>query len=1196
MRSSLARTPMQCSYGPGCRADTLHPTLSHSRRDQRRPLRTPAAVFPVRCVLCCAVLCSGVFSRSSVHRLRTSLARLRLVAEWVPSVEMGTVTELDDADGHLVFLFLGLSVLLGLLTRQLVVHYRLPVPYEVVVLVVGVLLGLVQLSGSSDDVVRSVSLLSHIEPALLLYVFLPILLFESAFSVNYRTLSIVLAPTLLMALPGVLIIALLTGGLIYASFPYSWDWAACMLLGSILSATDPVSTVAILKDVGAFDQVTTIIEAESLLNDGVAFVLYTLVLHILLASSSSQLTAEAAGEAVSVPAEIADFIRKSVLGPVFGWSFAVVSSFTLSFVTHHTAVEVTGTVLCAYLCYLLADSYMGSSAVLSLVVFGLFMGRWRNASLSPPIHHALHHIWTWLVYVANTLLFLLSGVIVCRALFVLPSGVGTASDFGYLALLYLILQLTRAAAVAIVYPLCRLCGYRLSWREAVMLSWSGLRGTISLMLALMTAMEAGLDRETGDRMLFHTAGVVLLTNVINGSVSRLLVKKLRLNEDSVEDKRLGQLALRKLRASFGAAERTHCHTDSGAAASSLSHNGEPADHALLLPLPAAPPSLSSASELHLHALLPPSITAAPNPFSAYPSFTDVHVQQQKQQQHLQWAPALCIRCLDVLKQHYLERYERGYLGVHSFDLLTAACDTGMDKGQFSAFTSSVHAGLAVPWYLMRGYEAGLTRRVPALHHLLRRQLYKHHTLVLATLDALLLSMPHCRSVVRLLECLDDMDDTACSSMTAVIDAYQHVLQRSLAATRRAYPQVDRSVAQRTSAVDRILFGYRQADQLRTAGLLTKKQLEDIEDELQSQMQAVERTQRSLPHCDGWATDVSAVPFLRSASEKQRKAAVRQLGRFRLFQSGDVLCRADEQAEGAFVLLRGVAEMKRRSGSGSVQVSQIASVQVASPGSISSGSAPVSTSTESEETTGCAVNLMPAMLGLPAACTCTALTVVEALHFTQPALRSVATVLSTERSLWEQVAQEAIAHFFSTRISLPSAASPEHAPNEDELRRAFVRHCHMLHSADVARLRRLPHTAALTHMLLLRGDVQLTTAATETAAADTPSSHRAHCCQAPALLQLGISDAPVDIEPSSDALCLAWNERTLMDDISSATPAGTGRSDKEKERESGKAEADQADGQSVDEDDEEEKGVELAILVSSSLLTTAGSMSDADDLV
>lgn len=109
----------------------------------------------------------------------------------------------------------------------------------------------------------------------------------------------------------------------------------------------------------------------------------------------------------------------------------------------------------------------------------------------------------------------------------------------------------------------------------------------------------------------------------------------------------------------------------------------------------------------------------------------------------------------------------------------------------------------------------------------------------------------------------------------------------------------------------------------------------------------------------------------------------------------------------------------------------------------------------------------------------------------------------------------------------------------------------------------------------------------------------HHLQAPALLQLSSSDTLIDIEPSADVLCIAWNQTTLMDHASSQAHAEIGKSDTEADRETKPVRfvpADRLD----DEDDEKgglkEEGVELALLVSSSLLTTAGSMSDADDLV
>ena len=197
---------------------------------------------------------------------------------------MGT----DDVDGHLVILFIALSILLGLITRHCCQLYRLPVPYEVLILTVGAVFGLLlfadNASHDADDVVTSLHLAASLDPNLLLFCFLPILLFDSAFSINFHTLRTVIAPTLLLAIPGVVVVALLTGCLIFLLFPASYGFSLLqsLLLGSLLAATDPVSTVAILKELGAFEQVTTIIEAESLLNDGVAFVLYELFLDILL--------------------------------------------------------------------------------------------------------------------------------------------------------------------------------------------------------------------------------------------------------------------------------------------------------------------------------------------------------------------------------------------------------------------------------------------------------------------------------------------------------------------------------------------------------------------------------------------------------------------------------------------------------------------------------------------------------------------------------------------------------------------------------------------------------------------------------------------------------------------------------------------------------------------------------------------------
>ena len=452
--------------------------------------------------------------------------------------------------GQLVLLFLTTVSLAGLFIHEALRRYRIPLPYEVAILCFGLILGLLLLADTGSegvDLMQSVQLFASLNPNVVLFCFLPLLLFDSAFSINFHTLYTVAAPTFLLAGPGLLLITAFTSALIYGCFPYGWSFLTCLLLGSLLAATDPVSTVAILKQANAHHEISTIVEAESFFNDGVAYICYSLSLHLAMAAGGEVNRAPPGvlgSGGLNVGSEIGDLIRQSVGGPFFGWLFALVAVFLLGRVPHIMAVEVSATVTAAYLCYLLSTANVGASGILSLVVFGLFMGKWRNHGISPSVHRALSPVWHWLVFIANTVLFAIVGVIICRALFV-SSGV-QFRDFGYCILLYLVLQVTRIAAIVCLFPFSRLLGYSLSLSEVVMLCAAGLRGAVSLMLALLTSLEQGIPTGASSKMVFHTAGIVLLTNVVNGTSTMWLVHKLRLNEEALEDRLLQREVMRQL--------------------------------------------------------------------------------------------------------------------------------------------------------------------------------------------------------------------------------------------------------------------------------------------------------------------------------------------------------------------------------------------------------------------------------------------------------------------------------------------------------------------------------------------------------------------------------------------------------------------------------------------------------------------------
>ena len=167
---------------------------------------------------------------------------------------------------------------------------------------------------------------------------------------------------------------------------------------------------------------------------------------------------------------------------------------------------------------------------------------------------------------------------------------------------------------------------------------------------------------------------------------------------------------------------------------------------------------------------------------AYPFFSDVDQRARRSNgysNHLQWEVPICIRCLSVLKLEYQRLYERAYLGVYSFDLMTAACDLAMDKGQFSAFASAINDGLRVPWYVVWDYEMKLAKHVPAAHEWIRRPLYNHHTRVFEITLTVLMSLPHCNFVIQAFRSVDGVDENIRASMIEVIEMYQHILQTSL---------------------------------------------------------------------------------------------------------------------------------------------------------------------------------------------------------------------------------------------------------------------------------------------------------------------------------------------------------------------------------------------------------------------------------
>jgi NhaP-type Na+/H+ or K+/H+ antiporter len=186
-----------------------------------------------------------------------------------------------------VILFLSFSVLAACLCKIIlskVLKDKIPVPFTVTVLILGFVIGLIvtHLKHINNNFQRGEIELSEIHPHLIYYIFLPLLIFDSSFNGHFHLVKHQLLSAILLAGPGILISTGIIAICSICLLPYNWSWLFGLLFGSILSATDPVAVVALLHDSGASKSLASLIDSESLLNDGSAFVIFLIFKNIIV--------------------------------------------------------------------------------------------------------------------------------------------------------------------------------------------------------------------------------------------------------------------------------------------------------------------------------------------------------------------------------------------------------------------------------------------------------------------------------------------------------------------------------------------------------------------------------------------------------------------------------------------------------------------------------------------------------------------------------------------------------------------------------------------------------------------------------------------------------------------------------------------------------------------------------------------------
>jgi CPA1 family monovalent cation:H+ antiporter len=376
-----------------------------------------------------------------------------------------------------------------------IVAWRFGLPYAAVLVVGGLLL-------EETHVVA----LPQLEPRVLLFIFLPPLLFDAAFRIDDVQLRRLVKPVLWLAVPGTLATAAIVCGILYLVLGIPLP--AALLFGSIVSATDPVAVVAIFSNLNAPRRLAVLMEGESLINDGVAITLYTAALGLATSGGAD------------VPGALGLFIREVAGGVGIGVIMALVFSWLTAMVDDHM-IEMTLSTALAYGSYLAAQQ-VGASGALACVAAGLIHGSYgRQVGMSERTRHLLDDLWEYSGFVVNALVFLLVGFTSNVASLLAASG---AVLVGILSVLF-----SRVLVIAVPPELARLIPrirVFVSPAERAVLIWGGLRGALTITLAL------ALPADIADRQLLidMAIGVVLFTLLVQGLTLGQLLKRTGLAE------------------------------------------------------------------------------------------------------------------------------------------------------------------------------------------------------------------------------------------------------------------------------------------------------------------------------------------------------------------------------------------------------------------------------------------------------------------------------------------------------------------------------------------------------------------------------------------------------------------------------------------------------------------------------------------
>ncbi|SHM47978.1 sodium/proton antiporter, CPA1 family [Roseovarius litoreus] len=408
---------------------------------------------------------------------------------------------------------------------------RLRLPYSVILAVLGTLIGVgaifflrTELTDALNPVAEAILGLP-IRSNVFLYVFLPTLLFQATFGMNLRRMLDDWVPILVLSVVAVVVATVTVG---YAlSWTSALPLAACLLIGAIVSTTDPSAVVSIFRSVSAPRRLARIIEGESLLNDAAAIALFGLFMGFVMLGVPDPKLSDA----------LAQFPVLVAGGVLTGWVTARIAVWMMAAFGRYELAQISISVALPYLAYIGAEQSVGASGVIAVVTAGITLNLTAPGRLPPQAWANMREVWGLLAHWAGALIFILAALLIPRLLEEVR-----LSDFALVGVV--ILAATAARAVILFGLLPLLSRLRVSpvverpYRAAIL--WGGLRGAVTLALALAVTesfrVPDGIQRVVG----ILATGYTLFTLLVQGTTLRLVISKLGLDRLSAIDEALSR--------------------------------------------------------------------------------------------------------------------------------------------------------------------------------------------------------------------------------------------------------------------------------------------------------------------------------------------------------------------------------------------------------------------------------------------------------------------------------------------------------------------------------------------------------------------------------------------------------------------------------------------------------------------------------